>query len=158
MPELSAEEIIREKITAALPGKAENILIQRPRRLWLETKRGNLLETLTVLSKNLGFDHLSTITGIDLGDELEFLYHLGGNQQTLTVRTKAPAADPEIESVTPLFTGAAAYERELVDMFGAKIKNLPPGNRYPLPDDFPADQHPLRKSWKPSDLSKKEQV
>ena len=37
---------------------------------------------------------------------------------------------------------------ELEDMFGIKVDGLPPGRRYPLPDDFPTDQYPLRKDWK----------
>jgi membrane-bound hydrogenase subunit beta len=33
---------------------------------------------------------------------------------------------------------------------------LPEGFRYPLPDDWPANQYPLRKDWSPEDLKKKE--
>jgi Ni,Fe-hydrogenase III component G len=29
------------------------------------------------------------------------------------------------------------------------VEGLPAGNRYPLTDDWPADQFPLRKDWKP---------
>ena len=46
------------------------------------------------------------------------------------------------------FPGAELYERELVDMFGISVEGLPAGNRYPLPDDWPQGQHPLRKDWK----------
>ena len=47
------------------------------------------------------------------------------------------------------YAGAQVYERELVDLFGAQVEGLPPGNRYPLTDDWPTDEHPLRKDWKP---------
>ena len=46
------------------------------------------------------------------------------------------------------FPAAHIYERELVDLLGAKVEGLPPGNRYPLPDDWPEVQYPLRKDWK----------
>ena len=29
-----------------------------------------------------------------------------------------------------------------------KLRGLPAGRRYPLPEDFPTDQYPLRKDWK----------
>ncbi|MDD5432403.1 MAG: NADH-quinone oxidoreductase subunit C, partial [Candidatus Omnitrophica bacterium] len=54
------------------------------------------------------------------------------------------------KSVISYFPGAEIYEREVVDLFGAKVEGLPPGNRYPLTDDWPTDQFPLRKDWKPS--------
>jgi len=33
-------------------------------------------------------------------------------------------------------------------MLGVQIEGLPPGKRYPLPDNWPAGQYPLRKDWK----------
>jgi len=66
-----------------------------------------------------------------------------------TVKVKTPRANPVIPSVLPVFPVATSYERELEDMLGIKIQGLPPGRRYPLPEDFPVDQYPLRKDWKP---------
>ena len=39
-------------------------------------------------------------------------------------------------------------ERELMDLLGAKVEGLPAGKRYPLSDDWPTDEYPLRKDWK----------
>jgi Ni,Fe-hydrogenase III component G len=36
----------------------------------------------------------------------------------------------------------------MMDLFGMQVEGLPPGNRYPLPDDWPPNQYPLRKDWK----------
>ena len=46
------------------------------------------------------------------------------------------------------FPAAEIYERELIDLLGAKVAGLPEGKRYPLPDDWPAGEYPLRKDWK----------
>ena len=74
----------------------------------------------------------------------------------LSLRTKIPASSPIINTVAGLFPGSQSYERELEDMFGIKVEGLAPGRRYPLPDDWPDGNYPLRKAWKPSDLDKKE--
>ena len=41
------------------------------------------------------------------------------------------------------------YERELVDLLGARVEGLVPGVRYPLPEGWPEGDHPLLKDWKP---------
>jgi Ni,Fe-hydrogenase III component G len=89
------------------------------------------------------------ITGLDEGEDLGFLYHVANESGTiLCLHTKAPKAEPVIHSVSDRFPSAHIYERELVDLLGAKVEGLPPGNRYPLPDDWPEGQYPLRKDWK----------
>lgn len=56
-----------------------------------------------------------------------------------------PKDDPMIESVVPLFGGAAWHEREASEMFGITFRGHPdPKNLY-LPDAF--EGHPLRKSF-----------
>ena len=44
---------------------------------------------------------------------------------------------------------ASQFQDLLVDLLGARIDGLPEGNRYPLSDDWPKDEHPLLKDWKP---------
>ena len=53
-----------------------------------------------------------------------------------------------LPTVLAAFPGAMSYERELEDVLGIKIQGLPPGRRYPLAEDFPVGQYPLRKDWK----------
>jgi len=92
--------------------------------------------------------HLS-LGAEDEGEDLGFLYHVADESGIiLCLHTRAPKADPRIVSVSDRFPSAHIYERELVDLFGAKVEGLPPGNRYPLPDGWPEGQYPLRKDWK----------
>jgi membrane-bound hydrogenase subunit beta len=65
------------------------------------------------------------------------------------MKTAVPKANPVIKTVTDVFPAATLYERELMDLLGAKVDGLPAGRRYPLPEDWPVDQFPLRKDWKP---------
>ncbi|MDD5594820.1 MAG: NADH-quinone oxidoreductase subunit C, partial [Candidatus Omnitrophica bacterium] len=65
------------------------------------------------------------------------------------LKVSVPKENPVIKSIIGIFPGAEIYERELIDLFGAKVEGLPEGNRYPLTDDWPKDEYPLRKDWRP---------
>jgi Ni,Fe-hydrogenase III component G len=41
----------------------------------------------------------------------------------------------------------------MFDLLGIEFEGLSAGNRYPLPDDWPAGDHPLRKNWKPAEAA-----
>jgi membrane-bound hydrogenase subunit beta len=137
-----------QKITEILKDKAAEAANPAPRRIFIKIERENLLDGMRLLKENLGFTHLSTITGLDRGDFFEMLYHLANENVALTVRTPIPRTEPEIPSICEIIPGAVLYEREIQDMFGVKMKNIPDPRPLILPDDWPADQYPLRKDWK----------
>ncbi|MHB0997467.1 MAG: NADH-quinone oxidoreductase subunit C [Elusimicrobiales bacterium] len=140
-----------EKIKAALEGKfgaaVTNALVQRKRRVWAEVQTDKLPEVAAWL-KAEGYDYLATVTGFDEGENLGAYYHFTDTHIVVNIKVKTPRANPSIPSVLAAYPGALSYERELEDMLGIKVAGLPPGRRYPLPDDFPTDQYPLRKDWK----------
>jgi len=145
---MANEEKIRQDLIARFPCLADRVVVKRARRIFAEVPAGRFHEILQYAFTEQDFIYLCTITGLDEGDTLSFLYQLTHPDGTmLMLRYAAPKADPVIQTVTALFPGGALYERELVDMLGARVEGLPPGNRYPLPDDWPAGQYPLRKDW-----------
>jgi len=110
----------------------------------------NFAEVFDYAVKQMKFLHLCTITGLDEGENLAFIYHLAQDSGILlNLKTSVPKDNPVLKTVMPYFAGAEIYERELVDLLGAKIQGLPAGHRYPLTDDWPKGQFPLRKDWKP---------
>jgi Ni,Fe-hydrogenase III component G len=99
--------------------------------------------------KDLKFCHLLTITGFDDLDRLSLMYHIAQDRNiVINLKTSVPKDNPKLRTVTDYFPSADAYEREVVDLLGFEIQGLPPGNRYPLTDDWPKGQYPLRKDWK----------
>lgn len=147
---MNSEEKIIQELQAKfsfLEGKAK---LARARRIFIEVSLRDLFEVLTFLNKELKFEQLCTITGLDEGPFFGVMYHLAQNTGgvVLNVKTQVQREKPEINSVIGIYPGAEIYERELVDLLGFKVEGLPQGIRYPLPDDWPAGQYPLRKDWK----------
>jgi NADH:ubiquinone oxidoreductase subunit C len=118
------------------------------RRIFIKVEPQNLVFIVGGLRKNLNMTHVSTVSGADLGESFEILYHFGHNNGSLTVRTQIPRANPHIESICSVIPGAILYERELQDMFGIIVDHLPDPRPLLLPDGWPAGNFPLRKDWK----------
>jgi Ni,Fe-hydrogenase III component G len=136
-----------QKITEGLKEKAVEITNPAPRRIFVKIERPHLLDGMRFLKESLGFTHLSTITGLDRGEFFEMLYHLANETVSLTIRTPVPRTEPEVPSICEVIPGAILYEREIQDMFGVTVKDIPDPRRLLLSDDWPADQYPLRKDF-----------
>jgi membrane-bound hydrogenase subunit beta len=137
-----------DRVKAALGEKALELTNPATRRFFVKVAAADLTEVVKILRDGLGFTHLSTISGVDLGETFEIVYHFAVPGAQLNVRTQIPRSEPRIESICPVIPGAVLYERELQDMFGLKVEHIPDPRPLVLPDDWPADQYPLRKDWK----------
>ena len=145
------EENIKQELEKKFSYLKDKIIIQRPRRIFVEALQDNLFEIIDCLVKDMGFLALSAITGMDEGETFGVIYHLNKEGSILlNLRIHIPRNNPKLKTVTGYFLEADAYERELVDLLGIKVEGLPPGNRYPLPDNWPEGEFPLRKDWKES--------
>ena len=142
------DETIINKIKDTLQSKVVEITNPASRRIYVKVNRENLLETVRFLKEQLGFTHLSTITGVDKGENFEILYHFANEFSVVTVRILTPRTDPKIPSICEIIPGAILYERELPDMFGIIVENIPDLRSLLLPDDWPQGVYPLRKDWK----------
>lgn len=151
MSEFEQEEKIKAALEKEFKGAVQSASVQRKNRVWAEVETAKLPEIAAWL-KAEGFDHVATVTGFDEGENLGAIYHTTDQKMVLNLRVRTPRSNPSIPSLMSVYPGILSYERELEDMFGIKIQGLPPGRRYPLPDDFPTDQYPLRKDWKTADF------
>lgn len=139
---------IIERVGALLAEKVTDITNPSVRRIYMKAEPQNVSAVLAVLKDSLGFTYLATISGVDLGENFEVIYHLANEYTNLNVRTQIPKANPHLGSVCGVIPGAVFYERELQDMFGIVVDNIPDPRRLVLPDDWPEGQYPLRKDWK----------
>lgn len=89
--------------------------------------------------------HLSTITGVDNGKEIELLYHFVAAGCALNLRAAVPKGVDQIDTIVPVVPAAIMYEREVMDMFGVVMVGHPDPRRLTLPEDWPQGDYPLRK-------------
>ena len=113
----------------------------------LDVERANLLTICRFLRDQLGFDLLSSISGVDMLDHLETVYHVYAvsKRQKLQFRVRIDAQRPEIESIVSIWPSANWLEREVYDMFGIRFLGHPDLRRLLLDDEF--EGYPLLKSF-----------
>jgi len=101
--------------------------------------------------------HLSTITGLDLGQNIGIIYHFWHEKNTIHVKTTVPKEKPTALSIVDIVPGAILYEMEIHDMFGVEFTGNPWMDRkLLLPDTWPEDlPPPLLKTVKPADIRKR---
>lgn len=151
---MASEEELISKLKDRFPELAQSVYLQRSRRIWAQAPADSFRALIEFAVKDLGYSMLCTITGLDDGDNLLFLYHLARpDGKVLSLKLAVPKSDPKINSVTDLFPQALYYERELRDLLGALVDVLANDTQsYPLPDGWPQGQHPLRKDFIPEVL------
>lgn len=136
------------KIKETLKDKALELTNPAPRRIFLKVDKKDLIQAMHFLKQNLEFSHISTISGVDKGEVFEILYHLANENTIMTVRTETPRNEPKVSTITEVIPGAILYEREIQDMFGIVVENIPDPRPLVLSDDWPQGNFPLRKDWK----------
>ena len=147
---MEKEEALVKKIKGKFNFLEGECKVARIRRIWIEITKDKIMEFIKYMKNDLGFNFLCTITGLDCIEYYQVIYHFANDDGIIiNLKLNVPKDNPKIESIIGIFEGSIFYERELKDMLGIEVIGLPQGRRYPLPDDWPIDQHPLRKEWKP---------
>jgi NADH:ubiquinone oxidoreductase subunit C len=148
---MTEEERVKQQLEERFGYLKDAVAVKRERRIFAEVPLEKFEEVLSHVVGQMGFDALRTITGMDNGDSFGILYHLSKEGRTvLSLRVRISKDNARVKTVTSFFANADLYEREIMDLLGIEVAGLSPGNRYPLPDNWPKDEYPLRKDWKPS--------
>jgi NADH:ubiquinone oxidoreductase subunit C len=138
---------IRDKIKERLSGKIIAWEEKSTRRIYFAVHKQDIVDTARVLFKELGL-RFSTATAVDTPHGFEMLYHFSFDPagEFYTVRVLLDdKRNPEIDAITPVFAGAEWVEREIWELMGINFVGHPNLKRLLLDDDWPHDDHPLRK-------------
>jgi NADH/F420H2 dehydrogenase subunit C len=114
----------------------------------IEVPAEQLLDVARVLRDNLGFEMMTCVSGVDMVEHLESIYHFRSlrNNWLLQIRVKVPNENPRVPSLVSIYPSANWLERETYDLFGIFFEGHPDLRRILLDDDFFG--YPLRKSFR----------
>src|SRR5260370_2812335 len=115
--------------------------------LGLEVDGSKFVAVWRFLRDELGFDMLSSISGVDMLDHLETVYHVRSltRGQLLQIKVRLDHEKPEVDSVVSVWPTANWLERETYDMYGIKFAGHPDLRRMLLDDEF--EGFPLLKNF-----------
>ncbi len=140
-------EILRKMKDAMV----ENILeakIPRPRRISVHVSKNAFKKAIRYLNQKADFTHISTITGVDVGEEIEVIYHLSRDGRIeLSLKVRTPKDNSVLPTITDIIPGAILYEREVHDLLGVTFKGHPDLSPLVLPEGWPSGVYPLRREW-----------
>jgi NADH-quinone oxidoreductase subunit C len=98
--------------------------------------------------KGMGFDTVSSISGVDMRTNLEVVYMLWSTSLKVVAIVKVPLPKDSniVPSVTGLWGAANWHERETAEMFGITFDGHPDPRHILLTDD--TEFFPMLKSFK----------
>ena len=137
---------LQEKISRLFPEatfeEGEILLVNIP-----DARLHDLVKTLRD-DKDMNFDYLVTIVGMDWVSSLGCVYYLTStvSKEFISVKTSTTDRDnPMLHSIADLYRIAVFYEREVFDFFGIKFINNPDMRRLFLNIDWVG--YPFRKDY-----------
>jgi len=115
--------------------------------LSLDIDRTNLVAVCRFLRDQLGFDMLSSVSGVDMLDHLETVYHMRSTTRNalIQIKVRLDHEKPEVDSLVSVWPAANWLERETYDLFGIRFTGHPDLRRILLDDDF--EGYPLLKGF-----------
>lgn len=135
------------EVVKIIEGYVDEVKIVNDRRIFATTDEKRCRKAMLAL-KGHDIQHLSTISGVDRGDAIAVVYHIDCKPAMLSLKLVVSKSSPGVRTITDIFPGAILYERDLMEMLGVKVEGHPDPRKLFLPDDWPADEFPLRKEWK----------
>ena len=125
-------ESIKEQLESTF--KPVVVTIPEDTRIVVNVKKDQVLAVLRFL-KDRRFDHLALVSCVDWIEEKEFelVYILTrytqGNEEHpnqershLILKTRISRQNPQLETITGIFSNAEPYEREIHELFGVKFE------------------------------------
>lgn len=121
---------------------------QRERRIFVRVKPAAIRRAVEALKSKYRDMRFITLSAVDNGLDMEYLYHFHIGGIVLTIRSVKPKEDSTLESIADLVPAANFIEREISDLFGVKLINHPePEPGLVLTKDWPEDKRPLKKPF-----------
>ncbi|MEM3383375.1 MAG: NADH-quinone oxidoreductase subunit C [Nitrososphaerales archaeon] len=146
----SMEEKVVESIKTRFPEDIIEAKVQRKNRVSISVRSDKIYDVGLFLRDELGFNHITSVSGVDYIDtkEFEVIYNVWAidGKVLVSLRTKIPRDNPTLKSLIKVWEGAFYHERETWEMFGIKFEGHPNLSLLLLPEDWDGPP-PLRKDF-----------
>ena len=120
--------------------------------LWIKVDKEKFRETMQFFKEIADqYPHFSIISCTDLESIIELNYHfaLGYGRRleeyVITFKVNLPKNDLKIDSIADIFPAVIYSEREIQEMMGIEVINIPDGRHMFLTKDFPSGVYPWRR-------------
>jgi NADH-quinone oxidoreductase subunit C/D len=137
-------ETIKQKIQAVIP----NAIIEEKKYLTVTVEPQDL-RLLATTVRNLLFDYLVQMIGVDEGERLGVVYYLTStdfpNEYIVLKTFTADRENPQLDTVSDIWKTALVNEREVFGFFGIKFVNHPDMRRLFLANTWQG--YPMRKDY-----------
>ena len=150
-PELIRAKGFASQITTRFPDV--KVEWMKERRLKVSTSPARIKEVSLFARDTLGFDHISTVSGVDwiAKNLLEVVYFIGSSTPgqedfILAVSELVARENPVVPTLIDVWKGVEYHERETHEMFGINFQGHPNQSHFLLPEDW-NDIPPLRKDY-----------
>lgn len=136
-------DILRDKFPDAV-----KVTRTEARRVYAKVNRDSIHDVCRYIHDKLTFEHVSAISGNDMTDHMEVIYHLSNYFSGIMIELTAelPADDLRIRSTADIWEGGNWHERETYELFGIIFDGHPKLQRLLTPDTY--EFYPFRKSYK----------
>ena len=143
------ESPVLVRVLEALEGLVLEVEEQTPSLGWVRVDPARVREASRRMFERVG-GRLATVTGIEVRDGIDILYHwaLDADGYVVTLKALAEAPAMAIDSVGQDLPAALWIEREMHDLLGAEFPGHPDMRRLILADDWPEGVYPLRRGFK----------
>lgn len=126
---------------------------EKPDNIKLRVPADRLVEAAKRL-KELGFEHVVAVSGVDYPDsgEIEVVYHVSSytvpelKSYAVGLATRVSRDSPKLPSLIQVWPSTEYQERETYEMLGVTFEGHPKLERLFLPEDW-GDIPPLRKEF-----------
>lgn len=126
----------------------------KEKRLKVSTVPSRIKDLAVFARDQLGFDHISTVSGVDwiAKNEFEVVYFVGAVSKpgyedfVIALAERVPRDNPVVPTLIEVWLGADFQERETHEMFGINFQGHPSTAHLLLPEDW-NDLPPLRKDY-----------
>jgi NADH:ubiquinone oxidoreductase subunit C len=150
-PEPIRAKDLASRITSGFPGVKVDWM--GVKRLKVTTTPEKVKEVAYFVRDELGFDHISAVSGVDwiAKNELEVVYFVGSVRPgwedfVVAVAERVARDNPIVSTLIEVWPGAEYHERETHEMFGINFQGHPNQSHLLLPEDW-NDLPPLRKDY-----------